>query len=107
MDDKYWAEAHRDGEIDVVCEGDFHEALASGKACQFYEFDYKTAVERLSREYPEADYWYTERNGDPITMLVPKGTKHEHFPTVAMDYIAFRWEKHDALPGGANWTPGR
>ena len=92
---KYWAETHRDGEIDVVCEGDFHEALENGKAIQFYEFNYQTAIERYSKEYPNCDYWYTERNGDPITMITLKGTPYEQLPTVCMDYIASHWEKHD------------
>lgn len=94
-DMKYWAEENREGEIQVVCRGDFHAALAKGCAVQFYEMNYMTAIERLSKEFPEADLWYTERNGDPITMLVPKGTDTDRFPSVAMGYIAFEWIKHD------------
>lgn len=89
---RYWAEREsRAGEIDVVCSGDFHAALASGKAVQFYELDYRTAKARMSERYPEADVWYTERNGDPITMLVPKGTSIDVLPSVAMDYMAIEW----------------
>lgn len=40
-----------------------------------------------------ADVWYTERNGDPITMFVPKGTPYEQLPDMAMDYIVFGWER--------------
>lgn len=94
---QYWAEReNREGEIHVVCRGNFHEALAKGSAVQFYEMNYMTAVARLSKEYPEADLWYTERNGDPITMLVPKGTDTNKLPSVAMDYLAFEWIKHDS-----------
>jgi hypothetical protein len=88
----YWAEAVRDGELQVVCRnGSFRDALKSGKACQFYCMDYPTLKQRMAAEYPEADVWYTERNGDPIGMLVPKGTPPELLPSVAMDYIAFEW----------------
>lgn len=93
---RYWAEEYRDNEIEVVCSGDFHSALKNGKAVQFYEFDYTTAIERYSLEYPDADYWYIERNGDPITMIVPKGTDITRLPSVAMNYIVTCWEKHDA-----------
>lgn len=82
------------GYLHAAPTGDFHAALAEGKAVQFYEMDYTTAVARLSVEYPEADLWYTERNGDPITMLVPKGTPKEALPKTAMEYYALSWEKH-------------
>jgi hypothetical protein len=93
---KYWAEEHRDGEIDVVVNGDHEEALRRGAAVQFYEGNYGTAIKRLSERFPGCEYWYTERNGDPITMVVPAGTHHDALPSVAMGYMAFEWIKHDA-----------
>lgn len=97
MTDLYWCEEPGRPGLPVVVGGDPHEALRQGKAVQFYEFDYRTAIERYSVDYPEADLWYTERNGDPITMLVPKGTPHDQLPSVAMDYIVFEWIRHDQL----------
>ena len=91
MEHKYWCEKHRDGEIDVSCGEEVKKIIADGKAVQFYCFDYKTLKERMNEKYPEADVYYTERNGDSIAMLVPKGTDVKLLPTVAMDYIAFEW----------------
>ena len=73
-------------------EEECRQALKSGKAVQFYEFDWKTATERHKACFPDIDVWYTERNGDPITMLVPAGTPKELLPDMAMEYIAFRWD---------------
>lgn len=72
-------------------ERDYHKILAAGQAVQFYTMDYTTLKQCMAKEYPEADVWYTERNGDPIAMLVPKGTPPEKLPTTAMCYMAFAW----------------
>ena len=45
----------------------------------------------MSREYPDADVWYTERNGDSIGMLVPKGTPFNQLPKICIDYIVIEW----------------
>lgn len=71
------------------------DIIRSGKAVAIYEFDYSTAIERYSKKYPFADYWYIERNGDPITLFVPKGTKYEDLPERAKGYLTWGWGKHD------------
>ena len=86
----YWAEEHREGEIDVVCSGNFEEALSNGKAIQFYG-SHVSLKQSMKEEFPTADVWYTERNGDPIAMLVPAGTHTDLLPSVAMDYMALEW----------------
>ena len=95
--------------LDVVCGGDARKALEEGKAAQFYESDYRTALDRYALEYPDAECWYTERNGDPITMLVPKGTAPGQLPKTAMYYQAFEWIKPDAEFGSGVfvWLEGR
>ena len=65
--------------------------IAAGCGVAFYEADYPTANKRYAEQYPEADNWYTERNGDPITLLVPKGTPPEELPPMAMDYFVMVW----------------
>ena len=71
------------------------EILSDGKAVAIYEFDYPTAIERYNKKYPDADLWYIERNGDPITLFVPRGTLKENLPETAKGYITLWWEKHD------------
>lgn len=92
---QYPCECQRDGEIDVVFSGDLRAALAAGKAIQFYEFDFRSAIDRLQGRFPGCEYWYTERNGDPISMVVPAGTPNERLPSTAMTYAALEWIKHD------------
>lgn len=76
--------------LEVVRDGDFHAALADGKAVQFYS-GYFTLKSRMQEQFPEANVWYTERNGDGIAMLVPKGIDNSKLPDVAMEYLAFEW----------------
>ena len=105
-DHTYWCESLRDGEINVVTGGDFHGALAEGKAVQFYCMDYYTLKPWAQTNFPEAEVWYTERNGDSIAMLIPKGTRPERFPSVALDYIAFEWIDPDK-DFGTGVVPGK
>ena len=71
--------------------GPVEPILASGKGVAFYEFGWRTANARYRKQYPFADNWYTERNGDSITLLVPK----EDLPTWAMGYRIFQWINPD------------
>lgn len=65
--------------------------LADGRGVVFYEMHYPTAKQRNAQAFPQADYWYTERNGDPIGLLVPKGTDPLDLPNHAMSYIVIEW----------------
>jgi hypothetical protein len=89
-------DADRDGED---WRSAVNSALADGKGAVFYEMDYRTAKVRYSALFPNAEFWYIERNGDPITLIVPKGTPREALPHEAKGYITFKglgWEDHDA-----------
>lgn len=37
------------------------------------------------------DVWYTERNGDAITLVVAAGTKPEDLPKTAKWYVVLEW----------------
>lgn len=74
-------------------DGDAPRLLQEGKALQGFVMGWRhlrawaaTIVGAVPHEV-----WYTERNGDPIVMLLPAGTPPERFPPHAMDYIAFEW----------------
>lgn len=82
-------EVMRDDDADHAL--DWRAALAAGKAVQFYSMDHRELKGWVNAQYPEADIWYTERNGDPIGMLVPKGTPREELPDWALGYIVFEW----------------
>jgi hypothetical protein len=41
----------------------------------------------------EHEVWYTERNGDPITLVAPKGTQESELPRMCKGYIIFKWER--------------
>jgi hypothetical protein len=82
-------------------EGSAHEALRAGKAVAMYcGFDNarKLAAE-VARDLPH-DVWYTERNGDPITLVVPAGTPAERLPRRAQGYIIFGWESPEYPTSG-------
>jgi hypothetical protein len=64
--------------------------LAQGKAVQYYKFT--EPLETVERIGLQCDVWYTERNGDPIAMLVPVGTPPSELPRRAMSYHAIVWE---------------
>ena len=53
-----------------------------------------THSERWAKEN-NAEAWYTERNGDPITLLVPKGTDPSKLPKWCKGYIIFEWIRPD------------
>lgn len=92
MTEGYWAERPRGGEIQVFV-GPYDEwtaHLEAGEAVQFYA-SYVGLKARFAESHPMAEVWYTERNGDPIAMLVPRGTEPSRLPSVALDYIAFEW----------------
>jgi hypothetical protein len=65
--------------------------LSFGRGVQFYCMDYRKLKAWRDEKFPEADIWYTERNGDPIGMWVPKGTPPEELPDMALDYMAIEW----------------
>jgi hypothetical protein len=67
------------------------EALDGGKAVQYYCMGHKTLKADIAAKMPSADVWYTERNGDSIACLVPKGTSPERLPSHAKDYAALEW----------------
>ena len=68
------------------------QALRQGKCVQGYWLDSDDELAKWAQQdSPEADCWMTERNGDAIAMLVPKGTPYEKLPETAKDYIAFQW----------------
>lgn len=89
---KYWAEEPREGEINVFAgpKEEWAAHLAAGEAVQFYA-GYVGLKGWCANEFPQADVWYTERNGDGIGMLVPHGMDTLRLPTVALDYMAFEW----------------
>jgi hypothetical protein len=64
--------------------------LLSGKAVAFYG-SYTDARQSAANVAPDADVWYTERNGDCITLLAPQGTPRDHLPSEAMGYWVFEW----------------
>jgi hypothetical protein len=65
--------------------------LAAGRAVQFNVMDYRKLKAWRDEQFPMADVWYTERNGDPIAMWVPKGTPAEELPEWALEYMAIEW----------------
>lgn len=70
--------------------------IKKGEGVQYYNVRF--SINQLEKETKERfkeieiDVWYTERNGDPICMVLPKGTPPENFPNYAMEYCALSWE---------------
>jgi hypothetical protein len=91
VDAGWWAMKVLDYEDGI----DINAAIADGNGVVFYEFNYRTANARYSEAYPGADVWYTERNGDPITLLVPKGTPTDLLPDEAKGYLILEWINPD------------
>jgi hypothetical protein len=90
---QYWAEhAAREGEIKVFAgpSEEWAAHLSAGEAVQFYA-SYAGLKLWCAKLFPQADVWYTERNGDGIGMLVPRATDTSRLPSVALIYIAFEW----------------
>jgi len=67
-------------------------AIANGKAlagyCCFVEARHWAS--KISEGVPH-DVWYTERNGDTITLVVPKGTEGKRLPNSALGYFIIEW----------------
>lgn len=84
--------------IEVV---DYEEAdsatheLAAGKALALYH-SYVGLSEWAATNWPLADIWYTERNGDCIGLLVPKGTPTDCLPDWAKGYAILEWIHPDS-----------
>lgn len=64
--------------------------LTAGRGVQF-QCSYVGLKAWRDKCFPMADVWYTERNGDCISMFVPKGTPPEELPEWAMEYMAIEW----------------
>lgn len=71
-------------------QSNIHKLLAEGKAVQWYG-TYVDFKQKAAQYFPEAETWYTERNGDGICMLVPVGTPHGRLPIGAIDYVVDEW----------------
>ena len=97
MTHMYAAEVLRAGEIAVFVgpKEEWGAQLAAGKAVQFYG-SFSGLRTWCAAEFPGAEVWYTERNGDGIAMLVPQATDEETLPSWALDYMAFEWVDPDA-----------
>lgn len=68
------------------------QALRQGKCVQSYWLEGDDVFAHWAKkDSPEADCYVTNRNGDTIVMLVPKGTPIDKLPETAKDYIAFQW----------------
>lgn len=68
------------------------ETILSGKAfCGYcsYAGSREWAAE-VCGDVPH-QVWYTERNGDPIALVMPADTLPEQFPSFALIYIVFGW----------------
>ena len=64
--------------------------MAQGDQIAFYaSFTYLDGA--IRSEFPEGDVWYTERNGDGIGLLVPKGTPGRDLPKRACGYWILEW----------------
>ena len=61
--------------------------IGKDQFCQGY-CGYKTAT-TIKHENPSHKVWYTERNGDPITMIC--GSDIKDLPNYAMEYAALEW----------------
>lgn len=84
----------------VICSSGEHsyeppnlrEALASGRAVAGYcsYVNARSWAAKIAEGVPH-EVWYTERNGDPITLVVPVGTHADALPSFAMDYAVAQW----------------
>lgn len=75
---------------------DRHYYLSQGKAIAFFCMDRYALKPVLRMEYPEADIYYTERNGEGIGLLVPKKTKHDRLPNlVCGGSMIYKWVDPD------------
>lgn len=88
---------------------DLREALRSGKAivghCGFTCS--REWAAKVAGETPH-EVWYTERNGDSITLIVPAGTQPDQFPGMALGYMVARWIKpEDEFGAGCGVVPVR
>ena len=75
----------------TVTHVDRHAMLKSGYAVAFFCMDHQALRAVQGHEFPEADIYYTERQGDGIALLVPKGTAPDRLPSVACGYQIFEW----------------
>lgn len=85
-------------------------ALRRGYAVQFYcgYTDARALAARIAGPVLPVDVWYTERNGDPIAMMVPAGTPAIELPSRALDYMALRWiAPEDDFDGPTQSVPAR
>jgi hypothetical protein len=75
---------------DAVPPPSWAAALAEGKGVAFMH-SYEGLAAAAARFWPEADVWYTERNGDPIALLVPRETPKQDLPNAALGYRILEW----------------
>ncbi len=48
-------------------------------------------MSRVRVKFPDWQYWYTERNGDGIGIVLPKAAGTEKLPRFAMGCLIFEW----------------
>lgn len=65
--------------------------LERGLAVSCYWLNWRTLKQYTLDRLPMADVWYSERNGDPIALWVPKDTPESELPDWAQDYNIFEW----------------
>lgn len=68
------------------------ETILSGKAfCGYCSYpDARAWAAEVCGDAPH-QVWYTERNGDPIVLVMPADTLPKQFPSFACIYVVFRW----------------
>lgn len=68
------------------------ETIISGKAfCGYCScLESRTWAAKVCGHVPH-QVWYTERNGDPITLVMPADVEPERFPSQAKIYFVFEW----------------
>lgn len=91
---KCWGLATNNGEVIEMIEiGEWtKETLAQGKGCIGYvPFTTARADAKWLADGIPHEVWYTERNGDPLTLVVPEGTPESELPNWAKGYMVFEW----------------
>jgi hypothetical protein len=66
--------------------------LAAGKAFAGYVGGFKLLRAFVAEQFGDGcEVWYTERNGDPIGLVVPLGLDPARLPSRAMIYFILEW----------------
>jgi hypothetical protein len=88
---------------EIECGEVSKETILLGKAfCGYCSYpDSRKWAAKVCGDIPH-QVWYTERNGDPIVLVMPADTLPEQFPSFAFSYIVLRWMPPEDVFGSAN-----